>query len=89
MINNEEWILTEMNDEYIVVPVGENSNRFKGVIKLNESGKDIWNGIIAGKDENSIADSLLETYEGLSREKALEDIRKLTNKLQEERLIKG
>ena len=39
---NENYVLQEVADECIVVPVGEASERLHGVIKLNKTGAFLW-----------------------------------------------
>ena len=39
---NENYVLQEIADEYIVVPVGEATKRIRGIIKLNKSGAFLW-----------------------------------------------
>ena len=39
---NENYVLQEVADEYIVVPVGEAAERLRGIIKLNKSGAILW-----------------------------------------------
>ena len=39
---NENYILQEVAEEYIVVPVGEAADNLCGVIKLNKTGALIW-----------------------------------------------
>lgn len=84
---SKNWMLTELAGGYVAVPVGENIKNFNGIIKLNETGKDIWNALAEGLDEEAIAERLVGEYEGLDREKALEDVRKIVAKLRSEGLI--
>ena len=41
-------VLTEVAGDYIAVPVGEATNRFNGVVRLNKTGRDIVQGLIDG-----------------------------------------
>ena len=83
----KDWILTELAGEYVAVPVGENTKEFRGMIKLNETGRDIWNGLVEGLDEDAIAKKMVNEYEGLSEEKAVMYVRKVIEKLQAEGLL--
>ena len=38
----ETFVMQELADDYIVVPVGEAADRLHGVIRLNKSGAYIW-----------------------------------------------
>lgn len=68
----EGFVLRQVLDESIVVASGEASKSFHGMIKLNDSGADIWEWISKGLSEEEIAEKLAEKYE-LSIEKAKED----------------
>ena len=38
----DNFVLQQIVDEYIVVPVAEESERLHGIIKLNETGAFLW-----------------------------------------------
>ena len=84
---NEGWILAEIQNEYMAVPVGANADEFAGVVRLNESGRDIWDGLAKGLDEQAIARMMVQKYAGLRTEKALEGIRRVTDMLRTEGLL--
>ena len=83
----EGWVLTTLADEHIAVPVGGNAADFKGVVRLNETGRDVWNGLAEGMDEAAIAEKLVQDYEGVTADKAREDVRKVIDALQAEGLL--
>ena len=39
------FVLRKVMDNYVVVSVGESSKTFRGMIKLNVTAVEIWNGI--------------------------------------------
>ena len=57
------FVLRKVMDNYVVVSVGESSKTFRGMIKLNVTAVEIWNGIAAGLDRNAIVDALLDKYD--------------------------
>lgn len=81
------WVLTTVAGEYVAVPVGASAGEFRGVVRLNETGRDIWNGVAEGLDETAIAERILRDYTGLTPERALEDVRKIVAVLQAEGLL--
>lgn len=85
---SEEWVLTKLGKEYIAVPVGETAKEYKCVVKLNNTGRDIWEGLTEGLDEKMIADKMVKKYENLSKEKALEDIFNVVERLKLGGLLK-
>lgn len=48
----EGFVLQELVDEYIVVPVGDEADRIHGVIRLNETGAFLWN-LLSQKDQTA------------------------------------
>ena len=66
----EGMIVRHVMDTDIVIDVAGN---FSGVMKLNATSLEIWNGVAAGKSMRQIALDLVEQYD-VSAEKALEDV---------------
>lgn len=75
--------LTPLAEEYVAVPLGEAAKRITGVVRLNKTGKEIWDGLARGQTEEAIADALLEKYDGVDRETALGYIREIVAKLEQ------
>ena len=48
---------------HVVVAVGEASLSFRGMLKLNSTAADVWQGIDRGLSESEICDLLMEKYE--------------------------
>ena len=42
MKTNRNFVLQEIADEFLVVPIGKDAEKIQGVIKLNESGACLW-----------------------------------------------
>ena len=74
MIIKKGFVAKEIAGQYVVVALGEASKIFNGIIKLNESGKFIWDLLADGKDKDDIIAALLEEYEGVDRETAEKDL---------------
>lgn len=56
-------VLKKISDMYVVVPTGDTLKDFSGVIRLNETGKDIYELLVQGKNEEEIVNELLNIYE--------------------------
>lgn len=80
----EGFLLKEVADNYVVVPVGDVS--FNGMLSLNETGFLIWKKLETGCEENDILKAFLAEYE-VSEEKAKEDISTFIGKLREAGLL--
>ena len=63
MIIKNGFVLREVAGKAIVIAVGEASKTFHGMINLNGTGKDIWQGVADGKSAEQIAQKLMEDYE--------------------------
>lgn len=81
MIIKKGFVAKEIAGQYVVVALGEASKIFNGIIKLNESGKFIWDLLAIGKEKDDIIAALLEEYEGVDRETAEKDLDNFVNVL--------
>ena len=66
----EGMIVRRVMDTDIAIDVTGN---FSGMVKLNASSLEIWNGVAAGKSVREIALALTQQYE-VTEEKALSDV---------------
>lgn len=78
----EGFVLREVAGQVMVIATGEASKDFHGMIKLNSTGKDIWEGLQAGLDEVDIAKALQEKYQ-VDQEEAKQDTRAFLAKMEE------
>ena len=60
---NPEYILRQIAGESVIVPTGTASQRFNGLINLNDAGAVIWKAVAAGHDRDKIVELLLEEFE--------------------------
>lgn len=84
----EGFVLREIAGKAVVIAVGEASKTFHGMINLNSAGKDIWQGVADGLNEDEIAKRLTEIYE-VDLEMAKEDTHRLVQKMYEAGVIEG
>ncbi len=57
------FVIHSVGDEHIVVPVGERTRNFHGIVRLNNSGQYLWEIM---KDEftvQTLVSALLEKYD--------------------------
>ena len=52
------FVVREIAGDYIVVATGEISKTFHAMIKLNDSGKDIWDILSEGASQQELYDKL-------------------------------
>lgn len=66
------YMLREIVDTWVVVPLGERVVEFNGIMTLSESGALLFRNIENGADINSLVDSLMAEYD-IDKSVALSD----------------
>ena len=79
----EGFLIREVSGQTVIIPNGECNQEFKGMIKLNETGKAIWKAVSEGESEEVIAEQLTSEY-GITKEKALLDVQTFLEKIKSE-----
>ena len=60
---NNSFVMQEIADEYIVVPIAEEATRLHGVIQLNETGAFLWERMTEReRTEDELATLLADSY---------------------------
>ena len=77
----KDMILTEIEGEYYAVPTGEAAKRFSGMIRMNRTGKRIFELLLEGVDEDAAAHKLTEEFD-VDEKTARENVRSILEKLQ-------
>lgn len=57
------FIVREVAGQNIVVAVGETSETFSGMIRLNETGRLLWDKLSQGCDEDALVNAVVEEYD--------------------------
>lgn len=68
----KDFVLRQVADTWVVLPVGQASVSFNGLMSLNGSGALLWQTLEKGSDLQGLADALVAEYE-VDRETALAD----------------
>ncbi len=76
----------DMGDEIVSVPVGDHADDVHGVLKMNESGKEIIELLQEETTEEKILDYLDSKYEN-NREELAANVKEVIAKLREAGLI--
>ena len=82
MKQNPDFILTEVADNHILVPVGSAAENFHSIITLNEMGQTIWNMLENETTSEEILKKILAEYD-VSEDRARTDIDGFISKLRE------
>ena len=71
-----------MGDETVLVPVGEDGEHFRGIVRLNETAAFIVERLQNDTTEDAITDALCAEYE-VSRDEARKHVAAIVSKLLE------
>lgn len=80
MKQKENFVLRQVADMWVVLPLGQATLDFNGMLTLNESGVLLWNALAQECDRESLIDVLTAEY-AVSREMARADVDAFLNKL--------
>ncbi len=80
---NENFVLKTVAGATVVMPVGDQVEKVRGMIKLNPTAKVIWSALEAGKDVSGIADELKKNFQNIDESTLYGDIEVFLNKLKE------
>ncbi len=84
----EGFVIRRVMGSYVVVAIGEASQSFHGMVKLNETAAEIWENIAAGKTVDEMIAAMLEKYE-VDGEKLREDVESTIKTFDEQGFIEA
>ena len=76
----DNFVLRQVADTWVVLPLGAASLDFNGMLTLNESGAQLWRVLEQGGDREALADALTAEYD-VDRATALADVQEFLDKL--------
>lgn len=76
----ENFVLRQVADHWVVLPLNTGTLNFAGILSLNESGAMLWRCLEQGGDADTLADALTAEY-NIDRATALADAREFIDKL--------
>lgn len=82
------YMLREVAGEAVVVPSGEVSLNFQGIISLNETGALLWKQLEQGCEKKDLVQALLDEYE-VDAETAEKDVNEFLKLAGDAGLIDG
>ena len=78
----EGFAIRKIGGEILGVATGRAAEDFHGMLVLNETAREIWNGLEAGKSEEDILKQIVAGYD-VEPETAKRDIKNITEKMKE------
>ena len=82
------YMLREVAGEAVVVPTGEATLNFQGIISLNETGALLWKELEQGCEKKDLVQALLDDYE-VDAETAEKDVNEFLKRADDAGLIDG
>ena len=76
----EGFVLRRVADLNVVLPLGQATLNFNGMVQLNESGTLLWHQMEKGTTREELAELLTKEY-NVSKEEALTDVNAFLNVL--------
>jgi hypothetical protein len=76
----KNFVLRQLAGAYMVLPLGQETVSFGGMLKLNESGALLWNALKNGEDLDGLVKALTAEY-AVSEAQAREDVKEFLDKL--------
>ena len=80
------FILKNIADTYVVVPLGTNTVSFRSIVSLNESGAFLWSQLETEKTEEELLAAMLKEYD-VDEQTARADIASFIEKLKNAELL--
>ncbi len=81
------FILKEIAESYVVVPVGDDLVDFSLMITTNETGAFLWNCLAEDKTEAELVSLLSAEYEGADEEAMASDVAEFVALLKENNVL--
>mgnify|MGYP003273388311 CR=1 FL=1 len=82
----EGFLLRKVAGSNVVVPVGEATLDFNGMMSLNETGAFLFQKLMEGIDEESLIEALMAEYD-VDKEVAAKDVEEFIAKVEREDLF--
>lgn len=74
------FVMRDVAGQTVIIATGEASKAFQGMIRVNETGKLVWNGLGEGLTEDQIADKVTSEFE-VDRATALKDVQSFIDQM--------
>lgn len=74
MTANNNFVLREILDDAMLIPISEESNHIRGIIRLSSTGAFLWKALASEQSIESLAAALVESYD-IDAETAFADVK--------------
>lgn len=76
----KNFVLRQVANVWVVLPLAEETVNFTGMLQLNDSGAMLWKALEQGSDKNAMVNALTAEYM-VSRQQAETDVDEFLDKL--------
>lgn len=83
---NKNFVVRQIADEYIIVPIGEAVINFNGMVTVNEVGKFIWEQLYNDLAKEELLQKIIQEYD-IDEQTAAEDMEEFLEKLKQGGLL--
>ncbi len=74
MKKHSEFVIRQVADRFVIVPVGAAAENFAGMLTINETGKFLWDLLETDQTYETLAAALVQEYK-IDKETALRDVK--------------
>lgn len=82
-----EFVINQVADNLVAVPVGDGLENFNGFLKMNDIGAEILEILKNDVTIEEIAKQMLEKHPDATEQEAMETVKEFTDKLLEEGIV--
>ena len=82
----ERFVLADVDEHTVAVPVDDSANSFKGIVRMNKTASLIWKCISSGMEIEEITEEMLKHYD-IDRDTARSCIEETIDKMRKDGFI--
>lgn len=83
---SDQFILRQIAGEYIIIPTGQTTLKFNGMITVNEQGAFLWEALKEEITEEALVEAVLAEYD-TDRQTARADVAEFLEVLRQKRIL--
>lgn len=83
---SDQFILRQIAGEYIIIPTGQTTLKFNGMITVNEQGAFLWEALKEEITEDALVEAVLAEYD-TDRQTAQADVAEFLEVLRQKRIL--
>lgn len=77
----ENFVLRQVADTWVVLPIAEATAKFNGMLSLNETGAMLWKLLQVGADKDALVEALTKEY-NVTQQTAMKDVEEFLRNLE-------